>query len=393
MRRTLLVILLLALLASVACNSRPVISTASPLSPLTSPLLTATSQPTTTPTPRATPSPTLWPTSTATASPTPLSTPVGIAPPPGLIYTTQNGLWKIRSDGQPSKISDLNIGVKVAPDGTRLLVPDTVDSQGLWLIDLKTGERRNLTQSLGRIVCCPIWWPAHPDWVLFQSWAPDDISPDFGYLTAARLDSQEQRVLDSEYRSNGLPAPAPSGQQIAYDRSGEAWLYEWDSGPQQFDPQAYGVKGIQRIASLAWSPDGRQLAWYIGGDFGQGWQVGLAVFDLKAKTGWLLHVYTNVGRGGWFAAPAWSPDGEWLAFTAEDQDRAQAGLWITRVDGQEEHLIKPIEAHVTPLPVWSSDSRWLAVGRTLYEIGTWRAQLLALPSDAEVVAWINSAPQ
>ena len=26
---------------------------------------------------------------------------------------------------------------------------------------------------------------------------------------------------------------------------------------------------------------------------------------------------------------------------------------------------------------------------TLYEVGTWRAQPLALPPDAEVVAWIN----
>jgi Tol biopolymer transport system component len=394
MRRRLLALLLLALLSCVACNSKSVIPTISPPSPLASPLLTTTSWPTITPTLTPPPTPTPWPTPTATTLSTPAPTPAGIAPPPGLIYKTNEGLWRIEVNGQPTKLIDQVYDAAISPDGNRLFtVSNDLTAQTLWLIDLKTGERRNLTENLDRVVCCPVWWPSQQDWVIFQSWKPDDLAPDNGYLSAARIDGQEQRVLDSEYRSNGLPAPAPEGQTIAYDRSGEAWLYDLNTGPRPFDPQTYGVRGIQRIGSPAWSPDGKQLAWYIGGDFGQGWQVGIAVFDLETKQGRLLHVYNNLGRGGWFTAPTWSPDGQWLAFSAEDQDQAKAGLWIIRGNGQEERLIAYGENRLYTLPVWSPDGRELAAGRTLYEVGTWRAHPLALPPDAEVVAWINPASQ
>jgi Tol biopolymer transport system component len=319
-----------------------------------------------------------------------MPTPVGIAPPPGLIYKANEGLWRVEVDGKPIILIDQVYDVAISPDGDRLLaIENNPAPQVLWLIDLETGQRRNLTENFDRVVCCPVWWPSRPDWVLFQSWASNDIAPDAGYLTAARLDGPEQRIFDSKYRSNGLPAPAPDSLTIAYDRHGEAWLYEWGGNPRQFDQEIYGQKNIQRIASPAWSPDGKQLAWYVGGDFGQGWQVGLAVFDLEAKMALLLHVYTNAGRGGWFDAPVWSPDGQWLAFGAEDQDQARAGLWVVRLDGQEEHLITSEGKRGYASPVWSPNGRWLAAGRTMYEVGTWRAQLLALPPDAEVVAWTD----
>jgi Tol biopolymer transport system component len=386
MRRILPVILLLGLLLSVACNSKPVIPTVSLASPVATPTTATPATPT-----RA---PSLTPTALPTITPTPLPSatprPAGMALPSGLFYTTGDGLWRMGDDGQPTKLIDQMYGVAISPEGEHLLAIDNqVAPQALWLIDLKTGERRSLTENLDRVVCCPEWWPSQPEWVIFQSWKPDDVAPDNGYLSAARIDGQEQRVLDSEYRSNGLPAPAPDGRTIAYDRYGAAWLYDWDRGSQQFDPQSYGLQNIQRIAGPAWSPDGKQLAWYVGGDFGQGWQVGLAVFDLEAKTARLLHGYTNVGRGGWFAAPVWSPDGQWLAFSAEDQEQARAGMWITRVDGQEERLITSEGKRGYSPPVWSPDSRWLAAGRTLYEVGTWRAQPLALPPDAEVAAWTD----
>lgn len=288
------------------------------------------------------------------------------------------------------KLIDQVYGVAVSPKGDRLLAVETDSTpQALWLIDLQTGQHRNLTENLDRVVCCPVWWPSRPGWALFGSWPRRGEAPDTGSLTAARLDGTESRILDTESESNALPAPSSDGHTIAYDRAGSAWLYDWDTGPRQFDPRSYGLKSIQRIASPAWSPDGRQLAWYIGGDFGQGWQVGLAVFDLETKMGRLLHVYTNVGRGGWFHAPVWSPDSQWLAFIAEDQDQTQAGLWITRGDGQEERLITPEGKHDYALPVWSPDGRWLVAGRTLYEAGTWHAQSLVLPQDAEVIAWID----
>ncbi len=390
----LVIILFLTTLACTLASGGPVTApTEVPQHILNTPTLlpTRAPQPTSSPTVVQTAPPTSSPTVISTAPPTSIPTSSAGLTTSGLIYAAADALWRIGTDGKPTKLIDQVYGVAISPDGNRLLtVQNDPVPQVLWLIDLKTGQRRNLTENFGRVVCCPVWWPSRPDWVLFQSWAPGDEAPDAGYLTSARLGGQEQRVLDSENRSNGLPAPAPDGRTIAYDRHGEAWLYEWDGNPQQFDSEVYGLKNIQRIASPAWSSDGKQLAWYVGGDFGQGWQVGLAVFDLEVKTARLLHVYTNAGRGGWFDAPVWSPDGQWLAFGAEDQDQAQAGLWVTSIDGQKEHLI--MERGYTS-PVWSPDGRWLAAGRSLIEVGTWRAQPIALPQNAEVVVWISSTSQ
>ena len=68
MRRGLLVIVLLVLLLCVACNSKPVLSTASPLSPLASPIITSSATITLAPSPTPTPLPTA--TSTPVSKPT-----------------------------------------------------------------------------------------------------------------------------------------------------------------------------------------------------------------------------------------------------------------------------------------------------------------------------------
>lgn len=393
MRRKYIIALSLLILLGVACNSGPVKVPAT-LSRPASPPFTPTSQSVGTSTMPATLVLVSRPTNAVMSSPlvTPLSPKLDL--PPGLIYKAQNGVWRVEANGNLSKLLDQPYDVALSSDGTQLLaVQNEFDTQEVWLIDPVTRQRLNLIENVRREVCCPQWWSSRPQWVLFQSTGPDEVAPDAGYLSAARVDGQGVRVLDVQNRSVSLPAPAPDGRTIAYDGRGQAWLYDWDNGPQQFDPQAYGLKGIQRIASPAWSPDGKQLAWYISGDFGQGGQVGLAVFDLEANTGWLLHLYTTPGRGGWFAAPVWSPDGQWIAFSAEDQNQARAGLWIARVNGQEERLIKAEVGHDYALPVWSPDGQWLAADRALYNVNTGQTQLLDLPADSEIIDWINPSSQ
>lgn len=65
----------------------------------------------------------------------------------------------------------------------------------------------------------------------------------------------------------------------------------------------------------------------------------IAVFDLAARTGRLLHPYEGVGMGGWESSPSWSPDGQWLSTYIRDQNQEQAGLWLLRPDGSEEQRL------------------------------------------------------
>ena len=264
----------------------------------------------------------------------------------------------------------------LSPDGTCVLY---LEGDDLWLADLTTGEQHNLTGAANRIECCPQWWPARQDVIILGSWPRDaDLGPSTGFLTLVQVDGSGYRVLDEESQSNALPAPALDGQTIAYDRGGTAWLYHWDNGPELFDVAAYSFpesKSI-RVASPAWSPDGKRLAWVVGGYFDDQWQIGVGVFDLGAQTARLLHPYEPLGMGGWPPAPAWSPDGQWLVFHAIAEAPTEHGLWIARVDGEKEHFLGPGEG-----PVWSPGGRWLAFTCTapgaesaiwLAEVGTWR---------------------
>ena len=318
----------------------------------------------------------------------------------GLLYETADGLWHVNADGESLWILDQK-GAAMSPAGTQFLHEDTED---IWLVDVATGERRNVTRTPDRSECCAQWWPGQPDVILFSSKTPENEGPNYGYPTVARLDGTAYRILDDSQVSYALPAPSPEGQTVAYDRSGRPWVYHPLTGPEPFDLASFGLSNTSqwRVVSPAWSPDGERLAWVIG-DCGSGeCQYSIGVFDLETETAQLSHAYVPIGRGGQPPAPIWSPDGQWLAYIAWAQNQDEAGLWVFRTAGQqtEEHMLATGRSRVGADLVWSPDGRWLAFSSTpegvgsglwLAEAGTWDLQALDLPADAILVDWIQPA--
>jgi Tol biopolymer transport system component len=250
--------------------------------------------------------------------------------------------------------------------------------------------------------------------ILFSS-RPQEIPPGpgvTGFLAVAGADSASSleggvyRILDDQNHTGGLPAPSPDGQTIAYGKGSTGWLYRWETGPEVFDPADYGVPGYRDvcIGSPAWSPDGTRLAWIVSGAFAadKSFQMGVGVFDLETRTTQVLHVHESELGDGWPAAPVWSPDGKWLAFTAWAQDPDEAGVWVVRADGRQEEGYEYLftEYHLGgDHPVWSPDGGWLAFNRVLQDggrsswvaqVGTWGLVRLALPPGAYVVDWVSS---
>jgi heat shock protein HslJ/Tol biopolymer transport system component len=324
--------------------------------------------------------------------------------PVGLIYSNAQGLWRVEVDGLPLQLSHRLDGT-LSPaamrgdgDGRAVLFHDisgASDDTDIWILDLSTGEERNLTGEANRRECCPQWWPSHPDVIVFGSWPADyDMGPSTGYLTVIRTDGSGYRVLDEMGESNALPAPAPDGEAIAYDQGGSPWLYRWNTGPVRFDPTQYQFSAPQsmHMGSPAWSPDGNYLAWVVGGEFGQGWRIAVAIFDLRTGTSWLIHPYEPFGVGGWPAGPVWSPDGEWLAYNLwPAADPAERGLWVFSVDGELEWLM----GEGGP-PIWSPDGQFLLFGTQsgvwMAEAGTWDRVQVNVPTGATVVGWVEVDP-
>jgi hypothetical protein len=315
--------------------------------------------------------------------PGPGASPTPVPPFPGLVYRNAEGLWQAAADWQPVKLFDLS-DVVVAPDGQRAISQRDDD---LWLVHRDTGEGQNLTEALDRTLCCAQWWPARPDIILFGSWDPNqEIGPSSGLLTAVTVEG-EVFTLEEETESYALPAPSADGQTIAYDRAGQPALYHWHEGAEPLSLADYGLPAELSLASPAWSPDGGQLAWAAAGTLEGTWQAAIAVLDMEAGTARLLHPYVPVGRGGWFEPPAWSPDGRWLAFTAEDENADAYGVWVVSADGGEEHYLGEGRD-----PIWSPDGRWLiystSTGTRLVEAESWYQIQMYLPGEGQPVDWL-----
>jgi hypothetical protein len=323
--------------------------------------------------------------------------------PPGLVYSTSDGLWLVNSDEQPVQVHN-NSQAIVSPDGAQIISYDNLQ-QDAWLINRTDGAIWNLTQTPNRVELCLSWWPGRPDVVLFQSSGSDvNLGPGMEYyLTAVNIDGQRYQILDAEHDTNTLSgpgqfAPSPDGQTIAYSSGGTGWLYRWGAGPEIFDPASYGLTGYGevQIAQPAWSPDGARLAWIVKGNFAVdgNLRAGVALFNLDTRTAQVLHPYEPQGAG-WPSAPVWSLDGQWLAF-GDGSSSANTGLWVAKADDPPEEYHLGLGGN----PIWSPDGRWLAFqgvqqdgvpAYLLAEVGTWGLRPLSAPLDryGQLVDWIN----
>lgn len=100
-------------------------------------------------------------------------------------------------------------------------------------------------------------------------------------------------------------------------------------------------------ASYSWSPDARQVVYRwdpTGTDWNRSDIAIVTVADLMV---------TTLAHEAW--SPAWSPDGDWIAYYRASPDRF--GLYVIRPDGSDNHQILAGDAEY---PTWSPDGRRLA---------------------------------
>lgn len=328
--------------------------------------------------------------SPTTAAPTPLAASTASAtlvPPQGLVFQTAEGAWLTDAGGEAALLIE-GTDVQISSDGTRALYADG----DIWLVDIATSGRRNLTNTPDYYENHFRWWPARPGTVTFGA-LPRRLAPEpgwTGFLAAVDADGSDWRILDDQHQIAAPPALSPDGKTIAYGGGHIGWLYRWDSGEVvPFDPLDYGLADILpgvsddvQIGSPAWSPGGRRIAWVVVGEaLSPEGSIGVGLFDLEARTVRLVHLHHPIGMEGWpsmplwgadgrllsdvgpIPAPVWSPDGRWLVFATLAQDPRHKMLRVAQVDGQrEQQNLGPGEN-----PVWSPDGRWLAFQKSFQE--------------------------
>jgi Tol biopolymer transport system component len=346
-----------------------------------------------------------------TVTPTIESQPIASSPYAGLIYRLGDQLFQVGPDGQtlslaPSLDPQMLPGqftprVAVSPDGEQMI--SWWDWSDLWLVDLTSGEARNLTNTLESQECCAQFWPERSDTIIFLTRMTDADGLSYK-MAAVNLDSSNFHLLDESASPLGLPALSPDGHTIAYDPAGRSWLYRWDSGPEAFNPADYGLQTSPEnygLTNPSWSPTGKYITWMVSGDpTGSGIPQGSAiVFDLEGRTYRILHPFEPVGSEAGFLPAMWSPYGNWLAVF--DLSFEQSGVWVMHLDGSGQMLAYSpgtVRSVFGLQVLWSPDAQRLLVvdpnaegdiRLTLLNLLTNQIEPSPIPAGAIPLAWVK----
>ena len=128
------------------------------------------------------------------------------------------------------------------------------------------------------------------------------------------------------------------------------------------NPNGTGIRRLTyggTVAFPVWSPDGRRIAYSLGGS------KGYAIWVMNAD-GSGARTLTHPGKGVEDLRPAWSPDGGRIAFDRRGQRSGHDDIWIVKSDGTNARRLHMDASDVT----WSPDGKRIAFEAVSMEANT-----------------------
>lgn len=188
----------------------------------------------------------------------------------------------------------------------------------------------------------------------------------FGVYTTNVLTMESKPLVGAE--SGGFPAWSPNGKWISFDRDDEGTISLFripSSGGE-----ALLVREDARMSS--WSPDSRRLV------FQQPSDGSIRTVDVNGRN------ETMVVPSGFF--PAWSPNGQWIAYTDGDN------IWKVRVNIKGVPLGEPVQ--LTNIVGWEGRVSWSQNSKTIvYHAGIGDdTDLWTIPASGGMPTWLTGAP-
>jgi Tol biopolymer transport system component len=172
------------------------------------------------------------------------------------------------------------------------------------------------------------------------AWAPDG-----SYLVAAEQSELNTSILRGPSGEAAFDTPEPGTQTVVEVLSSQLMRYDLDGGSQ---PLLNYSDPMVEDALPTFSPDGQWLAFTRKFLDGERWTPGRQLWLLHVESGELAQLTDSANHQ--VIAIAWSPDGRQIAYVRANQDQFQnpLELWITNLDGSASQLI----AVDTYAPAW-----------------------------------------
>jgi len=232
-----------------------------------------------------------------------------------------------------------------SPDGRFLAyVSREIGKTTIHLMDLRSKESRRLIDHPSRNYS-PAWSP-NGKWIGF-------VSDRTGDRQIYRIDVDGSNLKQlTKKGDNGSPAWSPDSQWIAFNSyrgpehgAGNFLLYVMTADGGRLRKLAKNALG-----GCTWSPNGKRIA-YATANFGNE-SKNILVIDIDGNN---LRQLTRLGAGEWASYPAWSPDGQWIAYAFKRIGRVPGPGERLRVDeifgDSAIHLVKATDGLSEPIEI------------------------------------------
>ena len=216
----------------------------------------------------------------------------------------------------------------------------------------------------------PIQLTQHPERDLWAAWSPNGkwiafVSDREGSQDIYRMNVDGCNLIRlTDQGHNASPAWSPDSQLITFDSDMEEnhSIYVMNADGGQLKQL---TEDLPLWPGCTWSPDGKQIA-FVAGNFGVE-AVNIFTIDVNGEN---LNKLTDMDNGFRAGNPAWSPDGNWIAYSVAEVDAwpnpangfnlifGDSTIYVIDTKGNDDG--KPLEAtsglssdHV---PVWTSEN-------------------------------------
>ena len=275
-------------------------------------------------------------------------------------------------DEKPRQLTSFATGVRdyaPSPDGHHIAlstISDDGDSE-LWVME-HDGSSQTILYSCVQAECSNMVWAPDSRRLLFEQ---RKIGGDgsAGIPILWWLDTQSANVLplhEDDGQHGAFGAISPDGQWLSYhspEKEG-LYIYNLENGSSQFVTNEIGTEA-------GWSPHSQQLVLpqldlvIVHGEEGEDhdthehdYQTAVHLLRLDVNTGEQHSLSGDIAAED--SVPAWSPDGEWIAFGRRAPGTGAARqLWIMRSDGTEPRALTDDPSTNHGPPNWSTDGRYL----------------------------------